>query len=227
MAKKTTKIEPVKNKSRQVEVVCKAGDDPELATARVFVGPILLNANTAAIFSQGLFGELPPLASVITALDEAAKRVNNNDMKDVEATLISQATALNVMFGELSRRAATNIGVYLETAESYIRMALKAQNQCRMTLETLSNIKNPPVIYAKQANITNGLQQVNNHAYTGENKNVPNKLLSNDDTLQHDTTAYPQTANASGIKHSKSRKEHLTSEAGLQCGAKNLKRTST
>jgi hypothetical protein len=171
------KPEPVKNKSRQIEVVCKVGDDPELATARVFIGPILLNANTAAIFSQALFQELPPLASVIAALDESAKRVNSNDMKDVEATLISQATALNIMFGELSRRAAANMGEYLETSERYMRMALKAQNQCRMTLETLSNIKNPPVIYAKQANITSGPQQVNNHAHAGENKNQPNKVL--------------------------------------------------
>jgi hypothetical protein len=58
-----------------------------------------------------------------------------------------------------------------------MRMALKAQNQCRMTLETLSNIKNPPVIYAKQANIANGPQQVNNHAHAGENKNQPIKVL--------------------------------------------------
>ena len=80
---------------------------------------------------------------VITALDESAKRVNSNDMKDVEATLISQATALNVKFGELSRRAGANMGEYLETSERYMRMALKAQNQCRMTLETLAKDKVP------------------------------------------------------------------------------------
>lgn len=192
------KPEPVKNKSRQIEVVCKAGDDPELATARVFVGPILLNANTAAIFSQGLFRELPPLASVIAALDESAKRVNSNDMKDVEATLIGQATALNVMFGELSRRAATNMGEYLETSERYMRMALRAQNQCRMTLETLSNIKNPPVIYAKQANITNGPQQVNNHAHAGENKNQPIKVLEqgNDERMDGRTQSKASGGNS-------------------------------
>ena len=40
-----------------------------------------------------------------------------------------------------------------------MRMAMKAQNQCRMTLETLATIKNPPVVFAKQANINNGGQQ--------------------------------------------------------------------
>jgi hypothetical protein len=43
-----------------------------------------------------------------------------------------------------------------------MRLALRAQNQCRATLETLAAIKNPPVVFAKQANIANGPQQVNN-----------------------------------------------------------------
>lgn len=51
---------------------------------------------------------------------------------------------------------------YLIAAERYMMLALKAQSQCRATLETLSAIKNPPVVFAKQANIANGPQQVNN-----------------------------------------------------------------
>jgi hypothetical protein len=43
-----------------------------------------------------------------------------------------------------------------------MRLALRAQNQCRATLETLSAIKNPPVIYAKQVNQSSGPQQINN-----------------------------------------------------------------
>lgn len=44
----------------------------------------------------------------------------------------------------------------------YAKLALRAQNQCRMTLETLATIKNPPVVFAKQANIAHDHQQVNN-----------------------------------------------------------------
>jgi len=33
-----------------------------------------------------------------------------------------------------------------------------------MTLETLATIKNPPVVFARQANVNNGGQQVNNGA---------------------------------------------------------------
>jgi hypothetical protein len=44
-----------------------------------------------------------------------------------------------------------------------MRLALRAQGQCRATLETLAAIKNPPVVFARQANINNGgQQQVNN-----------------------------------------------------------------
>jgi hypothetical protein len=53
-------------------------------------------------------------------------------------------------------------GLTLPTFEINMRMALRAQNQCRATLETLAAIKNPPVVFAKQANVTTGPQQVNN-----------------------------------------------------------------
>jgi hypothetical protein len=43
-----------------------------------------------------------------------------------------------------------------------MRLALKAQGQCRATVETIATIKNPPVVFAKQVNITSGPQQVNN-----------------------------------------------------------------
>ncbi len=161
----------------QVELICMEGEDPKLAAARMLIGPHVTNAKITARFAKGNIGKELPLETVVTALIESSKRVNANDLREVEATLLSQATTLNIMFGELTRRAYANMSEYLDASERFMRMALKAQNQCRMTLETLSNIKNPPVIYARQANFTNGPQQVNNHAHAGENKNQPNKLL--------------------------------------------------
>jgi hypothetical protein len=67
---------------------------------------------------------------------------------------------------------------YLKQWEAVLRMALKAQNQCRMTLETLAMLKNPtPTVIARQANITTGPQQVNNGLIPTENQPAPNKLL--------------------------------------------------
>jgi hypothetical protein len=48
--------------------------------------------------------------------------------------------------------------------EANMRMGLRAQSQCRATLETLAAIKNPPIVYARQANVTTGPQQINNGA---------------------------------------------------------------
>jgi hypothetical protein len=56
-----------------------------------------------------------------------------------------------------------------------MRLAFKAQSQSRATIETLAAIKNPPVVFTRQANIANGPQQVNQvnmglPSHAGENE---------------------------------------------------------
>lgn len=44
-----------------------------------------------------------------------------------------------------------------------MKLALKAQSQCRSTLQAISKIKNPMIVgYVRQANVAYGPQQVNN-----------------------------------------------------------------
>jgi hypothetical protein len=58
------------------------------------------------------------------------------------------------------------MGEYVNAAETYMRLALKAQSQCRTTLETLAGIKNPAsVTFVRQANVAHGPQQVNNESF--------------------------------------------------------------
>ena len=187
MTTEAKKSEPKKANPNQIQIVYKPGEEPSVTEARALYGPHITNAYVASLLTKGLLGPSPSLPFLVTAFGDSAKRVHDNDMTDVEATLVSQATTLNIMFGELSRRAAANLGEYLDASERYLRLALKAQNQCRMTLETLSNIKNPPVVYARQANFANGPQQVNNHAHAGENKNQPNKVLEQGHEQRMDT----------------------------------------
>lgn len=101
-------------------------------------------------------------AALMARLADDVKDVLAGDMKRAEAMLFGQAHALQSIFVSLARRSAAQ--EYLKQWEAYMRMALKAQNQCRMTLETLATIKNPPVLFARQANIAHGPQQVNNGA---------------------------------------------------------------
>ena len=54
------------------------------------------------------------------------------------------------------------MGTSLEATETFARMGFKAQAQSRANLEALAEIKNPRPVFAKQTNIANGPQQVNN-----------------------------------------------------------------
>jgi len=130
--------------------------------AQCAVDGIVSNARTLVSFGSPTFGELS-LTECAVVLRETAKRLNDGDLSAAVTMLSCQAVTLNAMFGELARRAGLNMGENLGATETYLRLALKAQSQCRATLETLANVKNPPVVYARQANINNGgQQQVNN-----------------------------------------------------------------
>lgn len=100
------------------------------------------------------------LGALVDALELGIQGLWAGDMKHAEAMLYGQATALQAIFTTLSLRA--NSQEYLKYSETYLRLALKAQSQCRATLETLATIKAGPVIIARQANIAHGPQQVNN-----------------------------------------------------------------
>ena len=122
-----------------------------------------------------------------TLVDDLGKQcelASKGDLGRTEAMLIAQAHTLDAIFNNLARRAARNMGEYINAAEIYMRLALKTQSQCRATLETLATIKNPqPVAFVRQANIAHGPQQVNNGApqdepsRARETENAPNKLL--------------------------------------------------
>lgn len=107
------------------------------------------------------------LHSTIKELQEQSSLIKDGNMRRPESFLAAQAHTLDTLFNTLAQRSCSNMNAgYGEAAERYMRLALRAQNQCRTTIEALSAIKNPPVIYAKQANFANGPQQVNNGAMT-------------------------------------------------------------
>ncbi|MBL8226389.1 MAG: hypothetical protein JNM50_13780 [Chromatiales bacterium] len=83
------------------------------------------------------------------------------------------------------------MGEYIDAADTYLRLALKAQSQCRTTLEALVALKRPPVVIAQQTNVTTGPQQVNNGVVgqPGENKKQPNELLEVNHGERLDTRA--------------------------------------
>ena len=128
------------------------------------------------------------------AVRDSTEAIHHGDMKAVEAMLYSQAVALQTMFTNLARRADCQQG-RLDNIETLLKLAFRAQNQCRMTLETLSNVKNPPVVYARQANITSGPQQVNNGLTHATEKTITqNELLEDSHVKRLDGRTQGQTS---------------------------------
>lgn len=85
--------------------------------------------------------DTPDLLSMIRRLNTRSAAVIGGDMAEAEAMLMSQATALQSLFARLVERAVMQ--EHMPNLEGFMRMALRAQSQCRATLETLATIKNP------------------------------------------------------------------------------------
>lgn len=151
------------NKSRHLEVFVKPGDTQDRAVAGMVARGLVTNASTAIRFLQAEHNELS-LMDMARELRDQGEAVNGGDFAGPERMLNAQAVALNAIFAEMARRAALNMGEHLAATEIYLRLALKAQSQSRATFETLAAMKNPPVVFARQANFANGPQQVNNGA---------------------------------------------------------------
>lgn len=154
-----------------------------------------LNAITSINYSNPSFGGELAITESIAALRSQIGKVNDGDLAQVEAMLYGQATALASIFHECARRSALNMGTHQDAMERYMRLALKAQGQCRTTLEALVEAKHPKsVAFVRQANIANGHQQINNGGQQtdGEPTNFesrPNELLGVSNVARMDASA--------------------------------------
>lgn len=149
----------------------------EQALAINYLTPECLSA--ALLVSSNLIGEAP-FTEVILELSRQTAAINNGDMTQAENMLVAQAHTLNVLFTQLTTRALS--AKQMSGLESYMRLALKAQNQARATLQTLGELKIPKqVAFVKQANIghqvqvNNGIQE--KPARTRKTKKAQNELL--------------------------------------------------
>lgn len=127
----------------------------------------------------------PYSASEVNSCDLAeeifkqAKKIQAGDISYIERCLYSQAIALNAMF----ERMLAQVGgaEFINHVQVSGLLALKAQAQCRATLATLADIRNPqrPTFIKQQNNAIN--QQVNDVVNLENSKKIDlraNELLS-------------------------------------------------
>ena len=182
-----------KSKAAPITLAARDGETRKQAIARFAMGPTTL----AACLLVDLHTNMPDtdIAAFIAELDKQVQAANNGNLQRSDAMLVAQSHTLDAIFYSLIGRSRANSAEgYLQAAEIYMRLALRAQSQCRATVETLAAIKNPaPVAFVRQANIAAGPQQVNNApmpavtpSRAGNSENPPNKLSEASNELPTD-----------------------------------------
>lgn len=159
MTTKKSKTLP-KSKTPKTALTVKDEPDHERLKAKTYLSPSVSAMSVVKAYSPecGL-----DLAEMVFAMRDFNKAVADDDMRRVEAMLLGQAHALQSMFADLAYRAKHQTG--LAAIQTIMGLALKAQSQCRATLQTLSDVKYPKqATFIKQANIASQ-QQVNNGAH--------------------------------------------------------------
>lgn len=152
--------------------------------------------NAASMQAWGKFAGEADLGELVTNLGEEVKTVLDGNMRPAEAMLYGQAMTLQTIFTSLARRAQANDG--LKQFQVNMTLALKAQAQCRSTIEALALVKNP-MPYIKQANFASGPQQVNNGNASAGHTGISTQLATHQNTAIADESASGRTTLTSQI----------------------------
>jgi hypothetical protein len=129
-------------------------------------------AAAASAFTSKMMGselELPGVGDYADHVLAMTRKAADGDLTMASKILAAQAITLDSMFAELARRAALNMGEYINAAERYGRLALKAQSNCRATLEALAKLHQPREQTVRHVHVNEGGQaviadQFHNHA---------------------------------------------------------------
>lgn len=165
--------------SENINVYPDKGETDKQATTKKFCRTTTINGITHDSFLSKTVGrDRVNLSTVVAELERHSKAINEGDLSGIETMLISQSNTLDSVFTSLALRASRNLddSKYFKAGEMYLKMALKAQSQCRATLQTLAEMKQPrQITITQQANIA-GQQIVNNAG--AQEKTIPkNELL--------------------------------------------------
>jgi hypothetical protein len=161
----------------------------EQAMAQAVTTPEYLSAAALTILQNHSDVQI---SEMVAELSRQTAAMNNGDMTRMENMLLAQAHTLDGLFARLTTQAFT--AKHLNILDQYLRLALKAQNQARATLQTLAELKAPKqVAFVQQANIGNQVQ-VNNGAReqperTRKTKKAQNELLEAEHGERLDTGA--------------------------------------
>jgi hypothetical protein len=155
-----------------------------------------LHQNTS--FGENDFGEAIKLdiATTREVMEAVSKEVNNGKLSSLEDMLTCQAYSLETLFMTMASKICRSTNA--EHIELLSKLALKAQNQCRTTIATLSEMKNPKrAMFVKQLNQASQMQVNNGDGTEIRNQkktsNPANELLEQTDGERLDTRTTGET----------------------------------
>ena len=181
MSTKTKSTTAKPRKALNPEPTAKQPERRNLSAHQILTRPTVMGLVATKAAAGSMFGDIDD-TELLAGTMRQVEAIKGGDLAPVEAMLFSQAKALEAVFTRLLHRgmAQDNIAPF----QANMAMALKAQAQCRATLQTLVEAKQPrAVAFVKQANIAQQ-QQVNNgnfatstHAHAKEIPQQGNELL--------------------------------------------------
>ena len=159
----------------------KAKRAADLHTARIMIDGSI-NAVVVQKYLPGV-NDGGDMLTLVEVTREQVKAIAGGDLSMLEGMLLSQATALQAMFTDLAARAKPQDR--FDAIQTMTTLALKCAAQSRQAVTALAELRMPKtVMFAKQANVTSGPQQVNNGvvaaalpARAEEIQSRPNELL--------------------------------------------------
>ncbi len=169
--KKRTKVEKEKRAKSMNELVAL-----QMLFSPTVNSNLIGNLHNNTNFGENDFGEAIEM-DVIAAketLEKVSDNVKNGDLSNLEEMLTCQAYSLQTLFMSMASKASGTTNA--DHIELLSKIALKAQNQCRTTIATLSEMKNPKrATFVKQLNQANQMQVNNERSTQSEiQKKTPN-----------------------------------------------------
>ncbi len=196
VSKKKTKAEKEKKAKMLNELVGK-----RMMLSTLLNGNVIGNLHQNTNFGENDFGEdiKMDIKAIEEVMETVSNQVKNGDLSQLEEMLVCQSYSLQHMFMTMASKACSTTDA--DHIELLSKLALKAQNQCRSTIATLAEMKNPKrATFIKQLNQANQMQ-VNNDGSKNLKKNIKpaNELLEKTHGERLDTRETQETIGANQV----------------------------
>lgn len=167
------------SESRPMVVEAHKDESEAQSMSRVMVAPYVRHGTIAEGIADKMIGKgklpgEPRFDDYGHDLKARADKIAGGDMKLATELLTAQALSLDAIFTEYARRSILNAGEYLDAADRYMRIAMKAQAGSRQAIEALGKLHQPREQTVRHVHVNEGGQAViadEFHHHTGGREN--------------------------------------------------------